>query len=85
MDLLALSVPIPPTYLLVLTLAGLVNTCVALAVPAWRRPASVLAVALMGGNVLSPDLATGLRVACAVLTPVLAGVCVVKLRRPIAC
>jgi hypothetical protein len=85
MDLLGLHVSVPSTYLLVLTVAGLINTCVALAVPAWRRPASVLAVALMAGNVLSPDLATGLRIVCATLTPVLAAACVVKLRRPIAC
>jgi hypothetical protein len=85
MDLLALPVPIPSTYLLVLTVVGFVNTCAALVVPAWRRPASVLAVALMAGNVLSPDLATGLRAAAAALTPVLAFACVVKLRRPVAC
>jgi hypothetical protein len=85
MDLLALHVPVPSTYLLVLTVLGFVNTCVALAVPAWRRPASVVAVALMAGNVISPDLATGLRVAAAALTPVLAVACMLKLRRPIAC
>ena len=85
MELFGLPVSIPSTYLLVLTVVGFVNTCVALVVPAWRRPASVLAVALMAGNVLSPDLATGLRIACAALTPVLAVACVMKLRRPIAC
>jgi hypothetical protein len=45
----------------------------------------VAAVALMAGNVLSPDLATGFRVAAAALTPVLAFACVLKLRRPVAC
>jgi hypothetical protein len=85
MELFGLSVPIPSTYLLVLTIAGFVNTCVALAVPAWRRPASAVAVALMAGNVLSPDLATGFRVAAAALTPVLAFACVLQLRRPVAC
>jgi hypothetical protein len=85
MELFGLFVPIPSTYLLALTVAGLVNTCVALAVPAWRRPASTVAVALMAGNVLSPDLAPGLRAASAALTPVLALVCVLKLRRPVAC
>jgi hypothetical protein len=85
MDLLGLPVPIPSTYLLVLTVAGLINMCVALVVPSWRRPASVVGVALMAGNVLSPDLATGLRAAAAALTPVLAFVCVLKLRRPVAC
>ena len=85
MDLLGLHMPIPSTYLLVLTIAGFVNTVVALVVPAWRRPASALAVALMAGNVLSDDLATGFRVAAAALTPVLAVACALKLRRPIAC
>jgi hypothetical protein len=85
MDLLGLNVPVPSTYLLVLTIVGFVNTCAALVVPAWRRPASVLAVVLMAGNVLSPDLATGFRVAAATLTPVLAFACVLKLRRPVAC
>jgi hypothetical protein len=85
MELFGLSVPIPSTYLLALTVAGLVNTCVALAVPAWRRPASMVAVALMAGNVLSPDLAPGLRAAAAAITPVLALVCMLKLRRPVAC
>jgi hypothetical protein len=85
MDLLGLHVTIPSTYLLVLTVVGFINTCAALVVPAWRRPASVLAVALMAGNVLSPDLATGFRVAAAALTPVLAAGCVLKLRRPVAC
>jgi hypothetical protein len=85
MELFGLSVPIPSTYLLALTIAGLVNTCVALAVPAWRRPASMVAVALMAGNVLSPDLAPGLRAAAAALTPVLALMCMLKLRRPVAC
>jgi hypothetical protein len=85
MELLGLSVPIPSTYLLVLTIAGLINTCVALVVPAWRRPASAVAVALMAGNVLSPDLATGMRATAAVLTPILAFACVLKLRRPVAC
>jgi hypothetical protein len=84
MDLLGLNVPVPSTYLLVLTIVGFVNTCAALVVPAWRRPASVLAVVLMAGNVLSPDLATGFRVAAAALTPVLAFACMLKLRRPLA-
>jgi hypothetical protein len=84
MDLLGLSLPVPSTYLLVLTIAGLVNTCVALAVPSWRRPASVVAVALMGGNVFAADLADGLRLAAAALTPVLAVVCVLRLRQPVA-
>jgi hypothetical protein len=85
MDLLGLNVPVPSTYLLVLTIVGFVNTCAALVVPAWRRPASVLAVVLMAGNVLSPDLATSFRLAAAALTPVLAFACVLKLRRPVAC
>ena len=85
MELLGLHVSIPSTYLLVLTIVGFVNTCVALVIPAWRRPASVLAVVLMAGNVLSPDLATGFRAAAAALTPVLAVACVLKQRRPVAC
>jgi hypothetical protein len=85
MDLLGLHVSVPSTYLLVLTIVGFVNTCVALVVPAWRRQASVLAVVLMAGNVLSPDLATSFRVVAAALTPVLAFACVLKLRRPVAC
>ena len=84
MELLGLSIPVPSTYLLVLTVIGFVNTCVALAVPSWRRPASVLAVALMAGNVLAADLADGLRLASGVLTPVLAIVCVLRLRQPVA-
>jgi hypothetical protein len=78
---LALAVPVPSTYLLTLTMIGCVSTIVALAVPAWRRPASVLAVLLMAGNVLAPDLAPGLRVAAAALTPILAVLCVLRLRR----
>ena len=84
MELLGLSIPVPSTYLLVLTVVGLVNTCVALAVPSWRRPASVLAVALRAGNVFAADLADGLRLASAVLTPILAVVCVLRLRQPMA-
>jgi hypothetical protein len=84
MDLLGLSIPVPSTYLLVLTIAGLINTCVALTVPSWRRPASVVAVALMAGNVFAADLADGLRLASAALTPVLAVVCVLRLRQPLA-
>ena len=84
MDLLGLFIPVPSTYLLVLTIVGFINTCVALAVPAWRRPASVLAVALMAGNVFAADLADGLRLASAALTPVLAVVCVLRLRQPLA-
>jgi len=83
MELLGLPIPVPSTYLLVLTVAGFINTCIALAVPSWRKPASVLAVALMAGNVFSPDLADGLRVACAMLTPVLAFVCALRLRQPV--
>ena len=85
MDLLGIPVPVPSTYLLVLTIAGLVNTVVALVVPSWRRPASVVAVALMAGNIFAADLADALRVASAVLTPVLAAVCVLRLRQPVAC
>jgi hypothetical protein len=84
MDLLGLPIPVPSTYLLVLTILGFVNTCVALAAPSWRRPASVVAVVLMAGNVLSDDLADGLRLACAALTPVLAAVCVLRFRQPLA-
>lgn len=84
MDLFGLPVPIPSTYLLVLTVVGFINMCVALAVPAWRRPASVLAVALMAGNVFAADLADVLRVASAALTPVLAVVCVLRMRQPLA-
>jgi hypothetical protein len=84
MDLFGLPVPVPSTYLLVLTAVGCINMCVALAVPSWRRPASVLAVALMAGNVFAADLPDVLRVASAVLTPVLAVVCVLRLRRPLA-
>jgi hypothetical protein len=82
MDLFGLPVPVPSTYLLVLTAVGCINMCVALAVPSWRRPASVLAVALMAGNVFAADLPDILRVASAALTPVLAVVCVLRLRRP---
>jgi hypothetical protein len=84
MDLLGLPIPVPSTYLLVLTALGFINMCVALAVPSWRRPASVVAVGLMAGNVFAADLADVLRVASAALTPVLAVVCVLRLRQPLA-
>lgn len=68
-------------YLLTLTVIGFVSLSVALVLPAWRPPASVLAVALMAGNAIAPDLALALRVLATALTPVLAVVCVLRLRR----
>jgi len=79
---LALAVPLPSLYLLTLTIVGFVSAGVALAVPAWRRPASVVAVVLMAANTFAPDLALGFRVLAAALTPALAVVCVLRLRRP---
>jgi hypothetical protein len=70
-------------YLLTLTVIGFVSMTVALVLPVWRRPASVLAVALMAGNALAPDLAVGLRLLAAALTPALAVACVLRLRRPL--
>jgi uncharacterized membrane protein HdeD (DUF308 family) len=61
---------------LILVLSGLAN-----AVPALRRPASVVILVLFGAMVFTPDLALGLRVLAAMLTAMFAVLCVRRLRR----